>query len=216
MSSDVYFFDCDKTLYAYDFRKRLPALARLTGASEYHLAKTWWVGGHETAADEGEYRSTDEYLEVWHEVTGTTLTLEQWREARAAAMTPIPGAIEALARAATLGTVSLLSNNPIPFRDSLPSLAPDVAGILQGNDLTSAVLGAEKPERRIYTRALGVFGVRAEDAILLDDSQANVDGARAVGMHAFLFTETDGVYDIAGLNAAIDGFARRSRAPHAA
>lgn len=211
MGQDVYFFDCDKTLYSYDFRKRLPTIARLTGASQYHLAKTWWVGGHETAADEGEYPSSDEYFEAWHEVTGTTLTLKQWQEARAAAMSRIPGAVEALARAATLGTVSLLSNNPIPFRDSLPILAPEVAGILRGNDLTSAVLGAEKPERRIYTRALGVFGVRAENAILFDDSAANVMGARAVGMHAFHFTKPDGAYDIDGLNAAIDKFANRPR-----
>jgi len=211
MGPDVYFFDCDKTLYAYDFRQRLPALSRLTGASQYHLASTWWVGGHETAADEGEYRSSEEYFAAWHEVTGTTLTLEQWQEARAAAMTPIPGAIAALARAATLGTVSLLSNNPIPFRDSLPLLAPDVARILQGNDLTSAVLGAEKPERRIYTRALGVFGVLAENAILFDDSAANVEGARMVGMHAFQVAETNGEYDIDGLNAAIDDFAARAR-----
>lgn len=211
MATDVYFFDCDQTLYAYDFRKRLPALAELTGASEYHLARIWWVGGHEDAANVGEYRSTDEYLEVWRAVTGTTLTLEQWQQARAAAMTPIPGAIAALRRAATLGTVSLLSNNPIPFKDSLPMLAPDVAAILTENDLTSAVLGAMKPERCIYTRALGLFGARAEDAILFDDSAANVDGAREVGMHAFQFTETAEGYDVAGLNAAIDAFAARDR-----
>lgn len=211
MRTDVYFFDCDQTLYAYDFRKRLPALARLTGASQYHLASTWWGGGHEAAADAGEYRSSDEYFAAWRVVTGTTLTLEQWQEARAAAMTRIPGVIAALARAATLGTVSLLSNNPIPFRDALPILAPDVAEILQGNDLTSAVLGAQKPERRIYTRALGLFGVRAEDAILIDDSAANVAGARAAGMHAFQLTETDGDYDITGLNAALDSFAGRRR-----
>jgi FMN phosphatase YigB (HAD superfamily) len=211
MGVDVYFFDCDKTLYAYDFRKRLPRLAELTGASQYHLASTWWVGGHEEAANEGEYRSSDEYFEAWREVTGTDLTLEQWQDARAAAMTPIPRAIDALRRAATLGTVSLLSNNPVPFRDSLPVLAPEVADILKENDLTSAVLGAEKPERRIYTRALGVFGVPPEDAILFDDNAANVEGARAVGMHAWQMTYTDGVYDIDGLNAAIDAFAAR---PH--
>lgn len=211
MARDVYFFDCDKTLYAYDFRQRLPALARLTGASEYHLAKTWWQGGHEAAANAGEYRSTEEYLEVWQAVTGVPLTLAQWQESRGAAMTPIPGAIAALRRAATLGTVSLLSNNPIPFRDSLPLLAPDVADILKENDLTSAVLGAEKPQRRIYTRALGVFGVEAGNAILFDDSAENVKGARDAGMHAFHFTHIDGVYDVAGLNAAIDAFAGRVR-----
>ena len=45
------FFDLDKTLYAYDFRRRLPALAVLTGASQYHLARTWWADGYEARAE---------------------------------------------------------------------------------------------------------------------------------------------------------------------
>ncbi|WP_233279291.1 hypothetical protein [Microterricola pindariensis] len=50
---DVYFFDCDKTLYGYDVRQRLPRLAEPTGASRYRLATSWWAGGHEAAAEAG-------------------------------------------------------------------------------------------------------------------------------------------------------------------
>ena len=46
---DVYFFDCDKTLYDYDFHKRLPMLAELSGVSQYRLASRWWAGGFERA-----------------------------------------------------------------------------------------------------------------------------------------------------------------------
>ena len=126
-------------------------------------------------------------------------------------MTPIPGAIDALHEAATLGTVSLLSNNPIPFRDSLPVLTPEIVDALQGNDLVSAVLGARKPERRIYTRALGRFGVRPEDAILFDDSAANVEGARDLGMHAFQLRRRHDGFDTDGLVAAMRAFAGRDR-----
>lgn len=209
---DVYFFDCDKTLYDYDFHKRLPRLAELSGVSQYRLASTWWAGGHERAAEIGEYASSEEYLAAFAEVTGARLTLAQWQDARKAAMTPIEGSIGALRVAATLGTVSLLSNNPIPFKDSLPVLMPEVAPILGENDLVSAVLGARKPERRIYTRALGRFGVRPEDAILFDDSLPNVEGAREAGMYAFHFTRNDdGSFDTDGLLAAIHGFADRER-----
>lgn len=203
----MFFFDCDKTLYDYDFRKRLPALSRLTGVSQYRLAKLWWVGGHEEAANIGEYPTSDDYLAAFTEVTGYPLSLDEWREARAAAMTPIPGAIATLVRASSLGTVSLLSNNPIPFRDSFTTLAPEAASVLGENDLVSAVLGAEKPEPRVYTRALSRYGVAPGNSILIDDSAANCDGARAVGMHAFHFTkDTAGVFDIAGLDAAVDAF----------
>jgi FMN phosphatase YigB (HAD superfamily) len=207
---DVYFFDCDKTLYDYDFHKRLPRLAELGGVSQYRLASSWWAGGHERAAEIGEYATSEEYLAAFAEVTGAHLTLEQWQDARKAAMTRIDGSIEALRVAAGLGTVSLLSNNPIPFRDSLPVLMPEVVGILGGNDLVSAVLGARKPERRIYTRALGRFGVRPEDAILFDDSLANVEGAREAGMHAYHFTRReDGGFDTDGMLAAVRAFAAR-------
>jgi putative hydrolase of the HAD superfamily len=209
---DVYFFDCDKTLYDYDFHKRLPRLAELGGVSQYRLASSWWAGGHERAAEIGEYRSSEEYLRAFADVTGAALTLEQWQDARKAAMTPIPASIDALHRAAELGTVSLLSNNPIPFKDSLPVLTPEIVGVLQGNDLVSAVLGARKPERRIYTRALGRFGIEPSDAILFDDSLANVEGAREAGMHAFHFTRADdGSFDTAGMLDAITAFAERDR-----
>jgi FMN phosphatase YigB (HAD superfamily) len=209
---DVYFFDCDKTLYDYDFHKRLPRLAELGGVSQYRLASTWWAGGHERAAEIGEYATTEEYLLAFAEVTGAHLTLEQWQDARKAAMTPIPGVIAALHEAAGLGTVSLLSNNPIPFKDSLPVLTPEIIDVLQGNDLISAVLGARKPERRIYTRALGRFGVDASDAILFDDSMANVEGAREAGMHAHQLKQNDdGSFATDDLVEAMHAFAERAR-----
>ncbi len=208
---DVYFFDCDKTLYDYDFHKRLPLLAELAGVSQYRLAASWWAGGFERAAEIGEYATSEEYLRAFAEVTGASLTLEQWQRARKAAMTPITAAIDALHEAATLGTVSLLSNNPIPFRDSLPVLTPEIVDVLEGNDLVSAVLGARKPERRIYTRALGRFGVPPEDAILFDDSAANVAGARAAGMHAFQLRRGPHGFDTDGLTTAMRAFAGRDR-----
>jgi putative hydrolase of the HAD superfamily len=209
---DVYFFDCDKTLYDYDFHRRLPRLAELGGVSQYRLASTWWGGGHERAAEIGEYSTSEEYLEVFADVTGAKLTLAEWQDARKAAMTPIPGSIAALHEAATLGTVSLLSNNPIPFKDSLPVLTPEIVDVLAGNDLVSAVLGARKPERRIYTRALGRFGVRPDEAILFDDSLANVEGARECGMRAYHFEKReDGTFDTDGMLEAVHAFAERDR-----
>jgi len=207
MGAPLFLFDFDKTLYAYDFRRRLPRLAELAGVSQYALAKSWWEEGHEAAAESGAYLSTEEYLTAFNDVTGGSLTVDGWREARRAAMTPIPGSIAALRRAAELGTVSLLSNNPIIFRDSLHELAPDVADVLGGNDLVSAVLGARKPEARIYTRALGRFGIAAEDAMFVDDSGANVLGAEAVGITGFQLFEVGEEYDTDALLAAIEEFA---------
>ena len=207
---DLYFFDLDKTLYAYDFRYRLPELSRLSGGSQYALASRWWAAGYEARAEAGEWPTADEYLDEFARVTGTRrLSLDEWASARRLAMTRIPGSIAALARAATLGTVSLLSNNPAATATALPQLAPDVVEILGKNLLFSYQLGARKPGEEIYRRALAHYGADARDCFFADDSAANIEGARAVGITAHRLTSHDGVFDTEALLAAIEAFAGR-------
>ncbi len=207
---DLYLFDFDDTLYAFDHGKRLPALSHVTGVSQYRLANLWWAGGYERAAENGTYPSAEAYLNAFSDVTGARLTLTQWQWCREQAMSRIAGAVAALERAASLGIVSLLSNNPVPFRDSLPVLAPDVAKILGNNNLLSADLGARKPEARAYVRALEHYGVLATNAFFADDSPSNVAGAKRLGMTTFHFTTVNGVSDTIGLARAIDEFAHRN------
>jgi epoxide hydrolase-like predicted phosphatase len=51
-------------------------------------------------------------------------------------------------------------------------------------------LGYLKPQRESYEAICACLGVAPEQTILLDDTQANVDGARAVGMKAVTFNDT--------------------------
>lgn len=207
---DLYFFDLDKTLYAYDFRRRLPALALLTGASQYHLASTWWAGGFEARAEAGEWPTPAQYLDEFAAVTETPrLTLAAWASARAGAMTPIEGSIDALRKASKLGAVSLLSNNPAATASALPMLAPDVVEVLGKNQLFSYMLGARKPGEEIYRRALDYYGVKAENAFFADDSLANVEGAQAVGITSHRLVSVDGVYQTDALHEAIERFSKR-------
>ena len=202
---DLYLFDFDKTLYSYDFRRRLPELARLGGVSQYHLASTWWAAGFERLAEAGEWPTADAYLDEFARVTGARLTLDQWADARSLAMTRIDGSVAALRRAATLGTVSLLSNNPAPFAEALPRLAPDVCGILGENRLVSAQIGVRKPDPRVFELAVARYGVSPDDAFMVDDSAENVAGAREAGLHAHQFTTPE------LLDAAISTFSERRR-----
>ena len=202
---DLFLFDLDKTLYAYDFRERLPALSRYTGVSQYHLASTWWVAGFETRAEAGEWPTVEEYLDQFNAITGASLTLAQWTDARKRAMSPILGSVAALRRCATLGTVSLFSNNPAPVGATLSILAPDVAEIVGSNMLISYQLGVRKPDPKAFRLALEHYGIAAENAFLADDRPSNVESARGVGLHAHQFT-TVGLLD-----AAINRFTERAR-----
>ena len=48
-----------------------------------------------------------------------------------------------------------------------------------------------KPDPALYYRALDRFGLRPDEALFIDDRAINVEGARAVGMRAHLFTMAD-------------------------
>ncbi|MEM6423398.1 MAG: HAD-IA family hydrolase, partial [Pseudomonadota bacterium] len=52
-----------------------------------------------------------------------------------------------------------------------------------------------KPDPAIYHVLLDRNGLVAEDCLFIDDSVANVDAARAVGMAAIHFTEPDALAD---------------------
>jgi len=49
----------------------------------------------------------------------------------------------------------------------------------------SSLVGAGKPDPRIFNAALQALGVRAEEAIFVDDTKEEADGARAMGFTAF-------------------------------
>ncbi len=61
--------------------------------------------------------------------------------------------------------------------------------------IISAEAGAMKPDARIYQIALEKLGVAPAEFVFLDDFQANVEGARAVGMAAIHFTQVDKALD---------------------
>lgn len=202
----LFFFDFDKTLYAYNFRLRLPALSVITGASQYHLAKTWWAGGFERRAEAGEWRTPDEYFAEFERVTGVPLDLDGYERSRAEAVTPIPGSIDALRFAATRGTVGVLSNNPSPFAPSLPRLAPDVSGLVGDNVVVSCDLGVRKPDPEAYRLAVARFDENAADTFFADDSAENVAGATSAGLIAHQLTYVDGVPQVEAMRAALDAF----------
>lgn len=56
---------------------------------------------------------------------------------------------------------------------------------------TSCYMGIRKPDPKIYQRALGILGKRAERALFIDDRLENVAAASAVGMSAVQFTGAD-------------------------
>jgi putative hydrolase of the HAD superfamily len=115
---------------------------------------------------------------------------------------PFPDSLPALERLAADGhTVVIVSNWDCSLPDWLgPSgLLDHVHGVV-----TSAVVGAAKPDARVYERGLELAGARAGEAVHVGDSLENdVAGARALGIRALLVARDgpapDGVEAVSSL-----------------
>jgi putative hydrolase of the HAD superfamily len=98
---------------------------------------------------------------------------------------PYPDALPALAELRALGLTLVMASN---WDCSLPDwLAP--AGITELVDevVTSAEVGAPKPNPRVFERALAIAGVRPSEALHVGDKVDNdVEGAAAAGIRAVL------------------------------
>ncbi len=83
-------------------------------------------------------------------------------------------------------TVGILSNLPHPIATNLRG----TPGFLEHFDHVtfSCDLRLFKPQAAIYEHSFRGLGVAPEETLFIDDKQENVDGARAVGMNAELFT----------------------------
>ena len=81
---------------------------------------------------------------------------------------------------------SILSNLPRVLGEALEA----TPGFLEHFDQVtfSYKLRRVKPEAGIYRYALEGLGVAAGEALFIDDKQANIEGARAVGIPSELFT----------------------------
>lgn len=80
-----------------------------------------------------------------------------------------------------------LSNMPGPFYEHLRR-RHDFFDVFHGVVISGEVQ-LMKPEPEIYLHLLERFGLRAAESVFVDDLQANVDAAKAVGLHAIHFRD---------------------------
>ncbi len=184
----LFIFDMDEVLYSYSWRDRMAALTELTGLSLETLRSRWWHDRGEIAAEAGAWTDGDEYLAAFTAAIDAPVTEAQWLEARSAAMTPLPDSLDAVARAAQLGTVTLLTNNGALTQRHLASMAPALPALFGDHLYTSSHYGARKPEPAVFSAVLERYGVAAERAFFADDLPENIAGAESVGITAHLFT----------------------------
>jgi len=102
-------------------------------------------------------------------------------------VTPIPETLQIARELKQSGRYFLatLNNEPRDFNDyriqhfGLPELFSAF--------FSSCYLGVRKPQLEVYRKALAISQRRPEESLFIDDSPANIEAARALGMEAILY-----------------------------
>lgn len=202
----LYIFDMDDVLYDYDWRTRMAGMTALTGLSLGQMRELWWHDEGEWAAEAGVFTTPEEYLAAFEAAIGMRVSEADWVRVRGAAMTPRPECIAAVRRAASLGDVTLLTNNGALTSKHLRALAPELVPVFGEHLYTSSDYSARKPDPLVFSRVLERYGRAPSDAFFVDDMPANVAGAASIGITAHLYVSP------AEMLAAIEEFAAAAAA----
>lgn len=199
--------DLDGVLLDFRPDRRLQHLSALTGLPGVQIHAAIWGSSFEPEAEAGAWPTGAAYLAEFNARLGVRVSREDWVEARRRAMTTRPAVLAYFAALARVVPLALLTNNGALLRESLPELVPEVCALFGARLHASCEFGARKPDPDVYRRLLARHGVPPEAAVFVDDSPANVVGARRAGLQAVLYE------DLPSLATALAAHGLRAAAP---
>ncbi len=179
------FLDMGKVLLDFDFQRLADAMHSLTGCDPNSLRSAMTGGDLAVRFELGQIDSSDFHSEICR-LLGAEISFESFVSAYNSIFLQTPNLPdETLAALSHRAALWVLSNtNRIHFsfiRDSYSFLR-----FFRGCVL-SCDAGAMKPDPRIYHYALKKAGVKASEALFVDDHLPNVEAAASLGIEAFQF-----------------------------
>jgi putative hydrolase of the HAD superfamily len=183
-------FDLDGVLADYDRQARVAHLAASLGVTPAAVHAAIYESGIEEAGDSGAL-DAGAYLAALGEYLGRPVTADAWVAARRAATRARPAVLQLAGRLAGRATLGLLTNNGLLMADRLPDIVPELFPLFAGRAHAAARFGAAKPAVAAYLGCLAELGAAPAATLFIDDSLANVEGARAAGLHAHHYRDLE-------------------------
>jgi glucose-1-phosphatase len=180
-------FDLNGVLYRYDRDARIAHLASITKQSPDTIKAAIWDSGFEDSGDAGVLDAAA-YLRGFGACIGYPLNEADWVAAQQVAVTPITSTLALLPRIRPDVRCAVLTNNNLLVLRHFSALYPEVAAMVGDRACVSAEFGDRKPDPDAYLRCLVRLGAPPEEALFVDDSMANVAGARAAGLVGYEYT----------------------------
>ncbi|ADH87915.1 HAD-superfamily hydrolase, subfamily IA, variant 3 [Ancylobacter novellus DSM 506] len=180
-------FDMDDVMLRYDVDARRAAMAGMAGLTVADVERLIWTSGIEDASDTGEL-TPEAYVTAIGEALGVPFGREDWLRTRALAMTLDMEMVNLVAALRERVAIALLTNNGFIMREHFDVLVPGLRELFGPAMHVAAEFGGKKPAPAIYKGVAALYGVAPEEAVMIDDKIANVEGALAAGLRAHCFT----------------------------
>jgi HAD superfamily hydrolase (TIGR01509 family) len=185
-------FDLDDVLCRYDRSARIAHLAGVVGRDAQTVRQAIWDSGLEGRADAGQVGDAD-YIAELGALLGYPLTVDDWLDARRAAMTPDTEVIRLARAVAARHKAAVLTNNCCLLADHIHFLCPPVAEVFGVHVYASASFGFAKPSPDLYARCVRHLRMDAAKVLFIDDVEANVAGAIQAGLQGYRFVDAVGL-----------------------
>ena len=181
-------FDFDGVLAHYRHEKRIAHLAAFAGCAHERVREVLFASGLETEYDGGAI-DTAGYLRRLGDGIGRAVDEERWIASRLAGSLADEGVLAQVAALDAGLALGVLTNNGALMARAIPRIVAPVAPRFEGRVLCSGALCLRKPDPAAFARALERLGWDAAGTLFVDDSFANVQAARKMGLHADTVTD---------------------------
>ncbi|WP_375774929.1 HAD family hydrolase [Bradyrhizobium sp. ma5] len=191
-SVDVLLFDIGRVVLDIDFEKVMAHWAQHSGCAPADLAARFVVDDSFKHHEIGRIDDAAFFANL-RRTLGIDITDAQFLEGWNAIFTgEMPGIAPLLATAAKRMPLYAFSNTNPAHVAHFSAVHTELLGHFRTVFLSSTI-GHRKPDAEAYDHVVKAIGVPASRILFFDDLAANIDGARARGLHAIHVTSTDDV-----------------------
>lgn len=183
---DVVLFDLGGVVCPFDHGSRLHTLAADCGLTADEVDRRVWRNGLARAFDAGEYTS-EQWYAIVRDRLGLRMDRERFEDVVLGALSSDAAVLAIVDAVRGHRPTALLTDNPPLLRDAMATRFPEVVSRFEPM-LFSCDLRALKPSPEAFAAALARLGRPPERVLFIDDTSANVDAARALGMAAIHYT----------------------------